>query len=95
MTSVRVLASIAAQKSAPAASRVAAANSLLEWGYGKPDQQHSLNAEISITIRKIFETSSIDEDNTKMIDVSPNDDNQKNTDKPNTDKQQAGTDKSK
>ena len=49
------------------AARVAAANSILDRGHGKPDQVTELNAEIQITIRKLFE-----QPEPETIDVSPN-----------------------
>lgn len=88
-SAINVLAGIMRQKTAPAAARVLAANSLLDRGWGKAEQQTSLNAEIQITIRKIFEGAAlpgIDDDKPNMIDVSPNADNQQ----PATEKQKEG-----
>jgi len=63
---IKVLAGIAKDGTNESA-RVAAANSILDRGYGKADQSHSLDADIQITIRKLFA-----DDNPNMIDVSPN-----------------------
>jgi hypothetical protein len=52
---VRVLASIARQKQAPPSSRVAAASTLLDRGYGKAEQPTENNSDIQITIRQILD----------------------------------------
>jgi hypothetical protein len=52
---VRVLASIARQKSAPPSARAAAASSLLDRGYGKAEQSVDQKADLQITIRQILD----------------------------------------
>ena len=69
-TAIRTLKSIAAEKSAPAAARVAAAVALLDRGWGKPQQNHDLTAtdQIRVTIRHMVEGMPDEE---RMIDVTP------------------------
>jgi hypothetical protein len=52
---VRVLASIARQKSAPPSARAAAASSLLDRGYGKAEQSVDQKTDLQITIRQILD----------------------------------------
>jgi hypothetical protein len=52
---VRVLASIARQKTAPPSARASAASTLLDRGYGKAEQPTEANADIQITIRQILD----------------------------------------
>jgi len=52
---VRVLASIARQKSAPPSARAAAASSLLDRGYGKAEQSVDQKSDLQITIRQILD----------------------------------------
>ena len=73
---VRVLAGICRQKDAPTASRVAAAEALLDRGLGKPQQDHSLigEKEITVTIRHLVE--GMPDTTTKIIDVTPEKDDE-------------------
>jgi hypothetical protein len=63
---IKVLAGIAKDGTNEGA-RVSAAVALLDRGWGKAEQNHDLNADIQITIRKLFDT-----DSPKVIDVKPN-----------------------
>jgi hypothetical protein len=54
-TCVNVLTGIVRARGAPPSARVAAAGLLLERGWGKADQQHSLDGDIRVTIRQILE----------------------------------------
>ena len=65
-TAVTTLAGIMRAKKAPPSARVAACGLLLERGWGKAQQDVSLNADIRITIRKMLG----EED--ELIDVTPN-----------------------
>lgn len=70
---IRVLKEVAQSKDAPAASRVAAASELLNRGWGKPQQDHTVNgdSEIRVTIRHLVEGIP---DTTQLIDVTPDED---------------------
>ena len=46
---------VARQKTAQPGARVAAANSVLDRGWGKADQMHSVDGDIKVTIRHILE----------------------------------------
>lgn len=63
---MRTLLGVAKSPKAPAAARVAAANSLLDRGWGRPDQLHTGpdGGDIVVTIRQIIE-------NVKVLDVTP------------------------
>ena len=50
-----VLVGVARQKTAAPAARVAAANSVLDRGWGKADQMHTVDGDIKVTIRHILE----------------------------------------
>ena len=52
---VAVLVSVARQKTAQPGARVAAANSVLDRGWGKADQMHTVDGDIKVTIRHILE----------------------------------------
>lgn len=68
-TAVRTLAGIMRQKKAPPLARIAACNSILDRAYGKAEQSHELNADIQITIRKLFDgDAQLVEVNPKQID---------------------------
>jgi hypothetical protein len=58
MTMLRVLVGVARQKSAPAAARVLAANSVLDRGWGKAAQVHASpdGGPIQVVIRQLIET---------------------------------------
>ena len=73
---IRTLKGICAEKEAPAASRVAAASELLNRGWGKPQQDHSLigEKEITVTIRHLVE--GMPDTTTKIIDVTPEKDDE-------------------
>lgn len=66
--SVRTLAGIVASQASSDAARVAAANSLLDRGFGKPEQVHSgeISGEIQVIIRALGSNAPA------TIDVSPN-----------------------
>jgi hypothetical protein len=70
-SAIRTLHAIARSKEAPAAARVAAASCLLDRGWGKPQQDHSLigEKEITVTIRHLVE--GMPDTTTKIIDVTP------------------------
>jgi hypothetical protein len=70
-TAIRALKSVAADKEQPGAARVAAAVALLDRGWGKPQQDHSLigEKEITVTIRHLVE--GMPDTTTKIIDVTP------------------------
>lgn len=59
LTMINVLVGVARQKDAPPAARVVAANSLLDRGWGKPDQVHSSpdGGPIQVVIRHIVENT--------------------------------------
>lgn len=63
---LNTLAGIARQKNAPAAARVSASVALLERGWGKPQQDVVVDAEIKVTIRKMLDDSDV-----TTIDVTP------------------------
>ena len=69
---IRVLKEVAQSKEAPAASRVAAATELLNRGWGKPQQDHTLagDGEILVTIRHLVEGMP---DETKLLNITPED----------------------
>ena len=69
---LNVLKSIALQKTAPAAARVAAANSVLERGWGKAQQEISSKSELTIVIRKLMheEPLTIEHERAPGSDVS-------------------------
>lgn len=48
---MRTLTSIADSEEAPAAARVAAANALLDRGWGKPQQDIKLSGELGVTVK--------------------------------------------
>jgi hypothetical protein len=53
---IRVLAGIARQKGAPAAARVVACNSLIDRGWGKPEQPHvGGDKDIRVIIRNVID----------------------------------------
>lgn len=56
---MNVLVSIARQPEAPPAARVAAANSVLERGWGKAMQEISSKSEVTVVIRKILSGETI------------------------------------
>lgn len=62
---LNVLASVARQKSAPAAARVSASVALLERGWGKPQQDVAIDAAITVTVRKLIS------ENQNVIDHEP------------------------
>ena len=64
---IRVVTSIAREKSHPPAARVAAAGLIIERGWGKAQQDVSVDGDIKVTIRKMFD----DDDEPAMIDVTP------------------------
>ena len=68
---IRALKGVAADKDQPGAARVAAAVALLDRGWGKPQQDHSLigEKEITVTIRHLVE--GMPDTTTKIIDVTP------------------------
>jgi hypothetical protein len=69
---IQTLTGVCACPEAPAGARVQAAIALLDRGWGKPQQDHSLTGdrEILVTIRHLVEGSS---DTTKTIDITPDD----------------------
>jgi len=74
-TAIRTLHEICKSKEAPAAARVAAASCLLDRGWGKPQQDHSLTGdkEILVTIRHLVEGMP---DTVKTIDITPDEDDE-------------------
>jgi hypothetical protein len=52
---IAALVSVARQKTAQPGARVAAANSVLDRGWGKADQMHVVDGDIKVTIRHILE----------------------------------------
>jgi hypothetical protein len=68
---IKTLTGVCSCPEAPHGARVQAAVALLDRGWGKPQQDHSLsgNQEILVTIRHLVEGSA---DTTKTIDVTPN-----------------------
>jgi hypothetical protein len=73
---IRALKGVAADKEQPGAARVAAAVALLDRGWGKPQQDHSLigEKEITVTIRHLVE--GMPDTTTKIIDVTPEKDDE-------------------
>jgi hypothetical protein len=67
--SIRVLAGIARQKTAPPAARVAACRELLDRGHGKSEQSQDFNANVQVTIRRLLDIGT--NDKRKVIDVTP------------------------
>ena len=67
-SAIQCLAGVMRSAAAPAAARVAAANSLLDRGHGKPDQSHDFNADIQITIRRLLDAP---EQLAQLVDVTP------------------------
>jgi hypothetical protein len=61
-------AALVSQEGVPPAARVAAAGILLDRGWGKPQQDVTLDSEIRITIRKMLDD---DDDEPVIIDVTP------------------------
>jgi hypothetical protein len=51
---IRTLTGVCGSKAAPAAARVSAASALLDRGWGKPQQDSSVQGEIRVTIRKML-----------------------------------------
>jgi len=70
---VMTLAGVASSKGAPPAARVAAANSILDRGWGRPEQISTadVSGDIRVTIRQIIET--IDGKGVVTIEHSPDD----------------------
>ena len=68
---VRVLVSIARSKKAPEGARVVAANSLLDRGWGKPDQPHTGQdgGPLRVIIRQL--TVNVEENAPIVIDHEP------------------------
>ena len=59
---IKVLAGIVSQEAVPPAVRVVAANSLLDRGWGKAEQQHTGgDSAIRVVIRQLIETRDKDE----------------------------------
>jgi hypothetical protein len=52
---INVLVGVARQKKAPEMARVVAANSVLDRGWGRPDQHVASDASISVVIRQIID----------------------------------------
>jgi hypothetical protein len=73
---IRALKGVAADKEQPGAARVAAAVALLDRGWGKPQQDHSLigEKEITVTIRHLVE--GMPDTTTKIIDITPEKDDE-------------------
>jgi len=52
---LNTLVGIARQTQSPPAARVAAATQILDRGWGKADQNHTVDGDIKVTIRHILE----------------------------------------
>lgn len=52
---ITTLAAICRSKGAPAAARVGASVALLERGWGKPQQNVEVDAQITVTVRKMID----------------------------------------
>jgi hypothetical protein len=70
---IKTLAGMLGQESVPAAARVAAANSLLDRGWGRPTQMNELQGDVRIVVRQLIDSNGeiIDHDDAALIDVSP------------------------
>ena len=67
---VKTLVGIAAQHTAPQSARVAAAQALLDRGWGKPKQKIEVNQEITISLAdSLARIALLDNDN--IIDITP------------------------
>jgi len=66
---IKVLAGIASAEGSPPAARVAAVNSLLDRGWGRPDQQHTGadGGDITVVIRQIIDVVGGDEDEPSLL----------------------------
>lgn len=71
---ISTLTGICGAKDAPPAARVAAATALLDRGWGKPQQDHTLigEKEIMVTIRHLVE--GMPDTTQKMVDITPSKD---------------------
>ena len=68
---VKTLVGIAAQRTAPQSARVAAAQALLDRGWGKPKQEVEVNQEVTISLAdSLARIAPLDNDN--IIDITPN-----------------------
>lgn len=67
---INTLKSVCADKEQSGTARVAAAVAILDRGWGKPQQDHTVNgdSEIRVTIRHLVEGMP---DTTQLIDVTP------------------------
>ena len=67
---VKTLVGIAAQRTAPQSARVAAAQALLDRGWGKPKQELELNQKVTISLAdSLARIAKLDNDN--IIDITP------------------------
>ena len=71
---ISTLTGICGAKDAPPAARVAAATALLDRGWGKQQQDHTLigEKEIMVTIRHLVE--GMPDTTQKMVDITPSKD---------------------
>ncbi len=72
---MRTICQIAEDPNAPAGTRLAAANDILCWAYGKPEVQANIKAEVNVNatseIALILKAIENDHDNPQAIDVTP------------------------
>ncbi len=71
---MQTICDIAADPNAPAGTRLAAANDILCWAYGKPEVQANIKADVKVSatseIALILRAIENDHDNPKAIDVT-------------------------